>query len=135
MSLPPGLYDELVTDSLRGRLAAEPAVLQDLPAEGAAQRLTEELARQLGRILASADEGVGNLHDQLELTNLLLAHVRTSIGNSKEDIDPVSAPAQLLRAVLRRSARRRRGRESDPGRGTQLAGHRDQGRQRQVRKG
>jgi superfamily II DNA or RNA helicase/HKD family nuclease len=104
MSLSPGLYDALVTDSLRGRLSAD-AVLQDLPSREAADRLAGELSRQLSRLLVLLSDGAdGSVRAQLDLTNGLLQHLRSLHPSAAEVIDPVVEPGRLLRSIPRPAA-------------------------------
>lgn len=101
MPLPEGLYDLLITESLRGEIAEGQSVLQALPAGEFAQRLGEALAQQLARILDGID-GVASerLRQQLQLVNALLLYTREHLARTVE-VDPLCAPVQVLKAIHR----------------------------------
>lgn len=102
MTLPPGLYDELVTDAVRQHLDDRTAVLDGLPPQEAAQRLAAELSRQLARILATiSEDGVEALQSQMELINRVLQHVRAVYPSAADLTDTVLAPPKILKAVAR----------------------------------
>lgn len=107
MNLPDGLYDQLLTDAVRDALARTTSddgrTLAPLAAQDAAERLADALASQLVRILDDLHgEGAEKLERQLDLTNALLVHARQRLAAHASDLDPLSAPLQLLQAIHRR---------------------------------
>jgi superfamily II DNA or RNA helicase len=101
-----GLYDQVITESLRKALSQitdeQSHTIATLSAEGAPERLVEAIASQLTRILDDLNgDGAEKLRSQLELANSLLVHARQRLEARGDDIDPLSAPLQLLHAVHR----------------------------------
>jgi hypothetical protein len=85
MTLPDGLYDQLLTEALRdavNRTTDEHAhSLKPLTAEDAPERLADALAAQLSRILDDLHgDGAEKLREQLDLVNFLLVSLKHS-GN------------------------------------------------------
>ncbi len=104
--LPDGLYDRIVTDSLRTALeqtglAGQYRTVPVTPEE-APERLVDMLSAQLLRVLEDLpghDEQA--LRHQLSLANGILRHVRTQLGEHGPDPDLVADPAQVLQSVHR----------------------------------
>ena len=108
MTLPDGLYDQLLTDALRDdvmRTTDEHAhSLQPLTAEDAPERLADALAAQLARILDDLHgDGAEKLRQQLDLVNFLLVSLKQRLGKRADDAEPLSAPPQILQAIHQRS--------------------------------
>lgn len=106
MELPDGLYDQLLTESMRDAITRTTdehgRTLSSLSAEDAPERLAEAIASQLSRILDDlSGEGAEKLQRQLALVNDLLRFTRQRLQRCDEEIDPLSAPLQLLHAVHR----------------------------------
>lgn len=115
MSLPDGLYDQLLTEGLARSLSAlGPDSAQLLSLEGgASELLVDLLARQLGAVLSDLDRTDDEApRHQLELVNALLSMLRRRLqaaeaeeegrsAGSAEVIDLVADPLRLLRAVQR----------------------------------
>ena len=106
MALPDGLYDLLLTESLRGQLTGvnhpDHHTLQALSDADAPQRLAEAIGAQLARILDDMHgEGEERLRQQLALANALLLHARERQSAHAKGVDPISAPPQLLHAIHR----------------------------------
>lgn len=109
MEFPDGLYDLVITQSLRDALSCSTAeserAVQALSAEDAPARLVEAIAAQLARVLDDLEgDGPEKAKRQLELVNALLRHARQQLGARDRAIDPLSAPLQLLQAVHRNAA-------------------------------
>lgn len=81
MSLPLGLYDQLLTDALRRRLEQLPdgsSTLDALSAEQATPLLAHLVAQSLGRVLDDTRaRNKSDLDAQLDLVNALLVELRT----------------------------------------------------------
>jgi superfamily II DNA or RNA helicase len=108
MELPDGLYDQVLTESLWGALSQTTnehgRTIEPLSAEDAPERLVEAIASQLTRILDDLNgDGPEKLRRQLELANALLVHARQHFAAHSGEIDPLSAPLQLLHAIHRHS--------------------------------
>lgn len=108
MTLPDGLYDQLLTDALRDavmRTTDEHAhSLQPLAVEDAPERLADALAAQLARILDDLHgDGAEKLRQQLDLVNFLLVSLKQRLGKRADDAEPLSAPPQILQAIHQRS--------------------------------
>jgi superfamily II DNA or RNA helicase len=106
MDLPDGLYDLVITQSLRTALArsttGQEHRVEPLSAADAPERLVEAIAAQLVRILDDLQgEGPQKALRQLELVNALLRHARQQLGVGDGDIDPLSAPLESLHAIHR----------------------------------
>jgi superfamily II DNA or RNA helicase/HKD family nuclease len=86
MAIPPGLYDQLVTASIRRELnrLADRASLESLEEADAPDYLARHLAHQIRATLKAVPNA-----DRAALINSLLT----------EDSDPVESPPQLLKAV------------------------------------
>jgi superfamily II DNA or RNA helicase len=104
VTLPDGLYDDIVTESLAAQLRAlaegiQPR-LEPLSTAEAAARLSDALARQLTRVL---DDLQGpdpeRATRQLELINELLSHIRRATAAASDAVDPLATPARVLRAI------------------------------------
>lgn len=110
MTLPEGLYDQLLTEALTEALYRttdeHSRILQTLRAEDAAGCLVEALAVQVKRILEDLEgEGAEKRLSQLNLVNSLLVTLRQGLGRGvdADDVDMLSAPPQVLRAIYRES--------------------------------
>ena len=106
MNLPDGLYDQLLTESLRRALFRatdeQSRTLASLSAEDAPERLAEAIAAQIAQILDELQgDGADKLQRQLELANALLVNARQRLAPPAAEIDPLAAPLQLLQAVHR----------------------------------
>lgn len=106
MDLPDGLYDQLLTESLRRALVSatdeRSRTLASLSAEDAPERLAEAIAVQITQILDDIQgDGAEKLQRQLELANALLVNARQRLVTPAADVDPLAAPLQLLQAVHR----------------------------------
>lgn len=106
MPLPDGLYDLLLTESLRAQLSPgspEGQTLQALDGQEAPWRLSEAISIQLAQIfddIRGADED--RAERQLAFANGLLEFVRSYIDRETAGLlDPVSTPLQILHAVHR----------------------------------
>lgn len=109
MELPDGLYDQLLTESLWDAISRSTdehgRTIEPLSAEEAPERLVEAMAAQLTRILDDLKgDGPDKLRRQLELANSLLVHARQHLKASGCEVDPLSAPLQLLHAIHRNSS-------------------------------
>ncbi|MDI3515642.1 MAG: hypothetical protein PWP40_2871 [Rhodocyclaceae bacterium] len=110
MTLPDGLYDQLLTDALREvvvRTTDESAhSLSPLTADEAPERLADALASQLARILDDLHgDGAEKLRQQLDLVNFLLVSLKQRLGKRADDAETLSAPPQILRAIHQRLPR------------------------------
>lgn len=108
MSLPDGLYDQVLTQTLQALVARSTdqstRSLQALDPADAPARLSELLAAQLAQMLDDLHgEGDDKLRQQLELVNFLLVSLRLRLGQGAV-ADAVAEPAQILQAVHRHSA-------------------------------
>ncbi len=103
MSLPLGLYDQLLTDALRRRIEQLPvgsSTLDALSAEQATPLLAHLVSQALGRVLEdNQSRHKSDLDAQLDLINALLVELRTRLAADPERIDTLSVPATRLRAV------------------------------------
>lgn len=109
MNLPDGLYDQLLTESLRRALVnatdEHSRTLASLSAEDAPQRLAEAIAAQIAQILDDLQgDGADKLQRQLELANALLVNARQRLSPPAAEADPLATPLQLLQAVHRHSS-------------------------------
>lgn len=109
MTLPRGLYDQLVTDSLARRLAElsdSDAVLDALSSADAAPLLADLIAQSLSRVLEDAHgDPAQHAERQLELVNALLVDLRAQLPRDHDRIEPsLPAPARRLRAVHARGS-------------------------------
>lgn len=109
MDLPDGLYDQLLTESLRHALVRatdeHSRTIAPLSAEDAPDRLAEVIAAQIARILDDLQgDGAEKLQRQLELANALLVNARQRLSPPAAEADPLAAPLQLLQAVHRHSS-------------------------------
>ena len=107
MTLPDGLYDLLLTESLVSRLGEDAADVRELNSDSA-EILVIALARQLGAILDDlSDDGADATRHQLELVNALLVTLRERLRGSQklvstaEIIDLFAPPLRLLKGVQR----------------------------------
>jgi superfamily II DNA or RNA helicase len=103
MTLPRGLYDQLVTGVLAKRLEQLPdgsALLEELSSVDATPLLTDLIAQSLARVLEDA-QGDTSTHSaqQLAIVNALLVELRSRLSRDIERVDTLPAPAQRLRAV------------------------------------
>ena len=110
MTLPLGLYDQLLTEALWQKLSvitdAESRVLNSLRAEDAPACLADALALQLKKILEDMrGEGAEKLLGQLDLVNSLLVSLRQRLEHEADgaDVDMLATPPQVLRAIYRQS--------------------------------
>jgi superfamily II DNA or RNA helicase/HKD family nuclease len=108
MSLPDGLYDQVLTEALWEAISSSTdhtgRTLQPLRIDVAPERLAELLAQQLTRILDDIDgEGTEKLQRQLELVNSILIGMRQRLGATSKQTDTVTNPPQLLQAIHRHS--------------------------------
>ena len=112
MSLPDGLYDQLLTEGMARSLAElEQSRVNLLTLNGGAtEALTEVIARQLTRIIDDvAGDGAEKMRLQLELVNGVLVMLRQRLlggeddatGKNGEIVDLVSPPLRVLRGVQR----------------------------------
>ena len=106
-SLPDGLYDLLITDSLASVVDENHAGVTAL-ADGAHERLADLLSSQLSKILEHVGgENSDRVLRQLDLVNGLLVDLRSRLGllaaaqESAEIIDPVAVPPRILTSVSR----------------------------------
>jgi len=109
MTLPRGLYDELVTDSLDRRLAQlsdSDAVLDALSSADAAPLLADLIAQSLSRVLEDAHgDPAQHAERQLDLVNALLVDLRARVPRDHDRIEPsLPAPARRLCAVHARGS-------------------------------
>lgn len=105
MTLPDGLYDLLITDSLAPRLSAEHAEIQSI-SDDISDYLVDVLARQLSAILDDVPGNhEGKSSSQLELVNSLLIALRKRLDGGElgsdvnKTIDLISQPLRLLTAI------------------------------------
>jgi superfamily II DNA or RNA helicase/HKD family nuclease len=113
MTLPDGLYDLLLTEGLAQSLTDLDTIQTNVSAlkGGAAESLTDVIARQLTRILDDvAGDDADKAKNQLALVNELLVMLRRRLaggdgaevsGASADVIDLVASPLRVLRAVQR----------------------------------
>ena len=101
-SLPPGLYETLVTSSVERAVAelGELATVAALADAEAPLRLSDHIRRIAERVLSGTGYA-GHPQAQAELVNRLVDVLRTELGPVDED---VVYPPRLLQAVLNRSA-------------------------------
>ena len=100
MTLPDGLYDLLLTQSLLQCTAEPHRKVALLPAEEAGQRLADAIAQQLSQALDGIEgDATERQRQQLALVNVLLVHVRKQLANSAPEMDPLVEPLQILRAI------------------------------------
>jgi superfamily II DNA or RNA helicase/HKD family nuclease len=106
-SLPEGLYDQLLTNSLAEALGqfGEPAwhTVETLSHDQLAERLIEALGKQLSSALDSVagDDDLDRARLQVSLINSLIAHLRQQGAAMLEHFDPFPEPAKILRALHR----------------------------------
>jgi superfamily II DNA or RNA helicase/HKD family nuclease len=104
MPLPEGLYEQLLTEGLRGRLDLDRAELQAVSGESSAW-FVDAIARQLGAILEDLDGDATASSRQAELVNGLLVTLRERLAANEPQralsalVDPIAAPPQVLRAI------------------------------------
>lgn len=108
MTLPDGLYDQLLPDALRDAVTrandAHAHSLQPLTAEDAPERLADALASQLSRVLDDLHgDGAEKLRQQLDLVNFLLVSLKQRLGKRADEAETLSAPPQILQSIHRRS--------------------------------
>lgn len=112
MTLPRGLYDLLVTESLERLLTGDDSARHHIESlrNDAANYLADALVRQLAAVLEdlpeTSEERADAVHRQLALVNDLLVSLRQRLngGNGTNEhnatsIDPIAPPARVLRAV------------------------------------
>jgi len=103
MSLPIGLYDQLITDALAARLQASgsDAQIDELAGGEATGPLLDLMASTLSRLLESfTTDPQDALLKQLELVNGVLTHLRSKASVSQRDaITLPQQPARRLRAI------------------------------------
>jgi len=104
MTLPRGLYDQLVTGALARRLADTADSVGQLDAisgADAAPLLTELIAQSLARVLedAQGDSSDASTVQQLAIVNALLLELRQRLTGDSERVDTLAAPVRRLRAV------------------------------------
>lgn len=109
MELPDGLYDRLLTESLRDALASvaedRSRTLKGPSTEDASERLVEVITSQLGRILDDLPgDGQEKIQRQLALANAVLLHARQHLDGHDSRGDALVEPLQLLQAVHRHSS-------------------------------
>ncbi len=104
MSLPNGLYDLLVTESVAQQIDTSIADIKNIPE--AANQLADAIGRQLALILDDLpEEPGGKAHQQLRLVNELLLHLRTRLaegatpGIAKDTVDLIDPPLRILKSV------------------------------------
>ncbi len=104
MQLADGLYDKLLTESLKQSLAdlqdTSCRTMAELPVEEASERIAEALAKQLMVLLEELD-GVGTdkARRQVHLANALLGYLQQQ--GPQGLVDPLVEPPQILRAIHR----------------------------------
>ena len=112
-TLPSGLYDLLLTESVESLLASDAAARHQVQAlaEDAAEVVADSLRRQLAALLEELPgEGPEAAQRQLTLVNELLVWLRqrlqsaTGKSDAAPHIDLLAPPARLLRAVHRSPA-------------------------------
>ncbi len=106
MTLPIGLYDQLVTDALAQRLMEEgqPAAVDALSGSETALYLLDLVSHTLANILDSLGDGDGAaLERQGALITDLLRFVRERIDPGSQPVHLPSAPLRRLRAIGRRA--------------------------------
>lgn len=103
MTLPHGLYDRVITESLANALATLPAgraQTADLDATETPLRLLEVFSGQLQRILEDLDgDHSERAVAQLAIVNDLILDVRARFANCSDYLDPVVAPPRVLTGV------------------------------------
>ncbi len=103
MSLPIGLYDQLVTEELATRLntMGDAAQTDELASAEATGPLLDLLSNTMSRLLASFEtDPRDSLLKQLELVNGVLLHLRQrTSGEVRDAIALPQAPARRLRAI------------------------------------
>ena len=106
MTLPRGLYDQVVTEALGVTLRAlahDEAATRDLAPDEAAERISEVFGLELQRILADhAGESPDRRRKQLALFSALLAHLRTLDDSGETQVSPIEDPPRLLHAIFPR---------------------------------
>lgn len=102
MSLPFGLYDQLITEAIARHLdkRADGVAIDELRAVDATSFLTDLIARTLTDIL---DDLRGSetdlLTQQMEIVNALIVKLRTFSSSAALDVDTVASPLRRLRAI------------------------------------
>ena len=104
MTLPRGLYDQLVTDTLARRLDQLPETekqLDPLSSTHATPLLTDLIAQSLARVLEDAQgDPSTHLAQQLAIVNALLVDLRARLTRDPERVEgAVPSPPRRLRAV------------------------------------
>src|SRR5436190_6310683 len=104
MTLPDGLYDKIVTESLQQMLSdlggESSRTLAQVPPGEIGERLADALAKQLTVLLDEiVGEGREKAQRQLALINALLVHSRKIAGSTGEPLDPFVDPPKLLHAI------------------------------------
>ncbi|WP_227001384.1 DEAD/DEAH box helicase family protein [Pulveribacter suum] len=100
MTLPEGLYDLLMTDSLLSDTAAQHRTLAVLPPDEAGPRLAQAIAQQLAQILDGIEGSASERQlRQLQLSNALLLHARQILHPAAPEIETLAQPLAVLRAV------------------------------------
>ncbi len=103
MSLPIGLYDQLITDELVSRVdaAGSAAQIDNFVNGGAAGHLLDLMANTLSRLLESfASEPKESMQQQLQLVNSLLLHLRGHVSaDGTLTIALPQSPLRRLRAI------------------------------------
>ena len=114
MEWPDGLYDQLLTKAARAALERftneQTRKCAALSPENAPERLVEVMAGQLLQILEDlpTDGPAEKLQQQLELINSLLDHAKNHVerfqGWSKDALNPIHSPPQVLQSIHRDKA-------------------------------
>jgi superfamily II DNA or RNA helicase/HKD family nuclease len=110
LSIPSGLYDQLVTDSIERLLSKDSSARRDEQAlsDNAVDYIADSLVRQLASLLDDLPgSGADRAERQLALVNELLVWLRLRLQKSADtvetsgQIDLLAPPARVLRAVHR----------------------------------
>ncbi len=103
MTLPRGLYDQLVTTALARRLehlTDSTALLDDMSGADAIPLLTDLIAQSLARALDDVKgDTTRHAEQQLEIVNALLIDLRARLTRGEDQVDTLAAPPRRLRAV------------------------------------
>lgn len=108
--LPEGLYDELVTQSVADAIdkigAPEWRTVQGLTSSEVAERLIQELGRQLAGALDAipAETDEQRAKQQVALINSLIIHLRDRESKLTDQLEEVTTPPTVLRAIHRKRA-------------------------------
>lgn len=106
MSLPEGLYDLMLNEDGRGRLATLPSELSPRLEEPDSGEIREQVAEALNRVLSKLLDGVDGegkekTLNQIAVVNALLADLRRRFEDTQLDLSDLVSPPSVLKGIFR----------------------------------